>query len=239
MLESADDLSRELARLHFSAPVACVYNPLHYARAPHAEYLARFGSRRGRVILLGMNPGPFGMAQTGVPFGEVASVRDWLEIEAPVGAPPHPHPRRPVWGFACPRSEVSGRRLWGWARRRFGSPARFFDRFFVVNYCPLLFLEESGRNRTPDKLPAAERAPLFGACDAALRRQLDVLAPRWVVGVGRFSAGRAREVLSGTDVPVGAIPHPSPANPAANRDWEGSAERAFAELGIDLGAPAQ
>ena len=35
-----------------------------------------------RVVFLGMNPGPFGMAQVGVPFGEVAAVRDWLRIDA-------------------------------------------------------------------------------------------------------------------------------------------------------------
>ena len=236
LLESADALSRELSSLRFADPVAYVYNPLRYARVPHAEYLARYGSRRGRVVLVGMNPGPFGMAQTGVPFGEVAAVREWLQIEAPVGIPPRQHPRRPVRGFACPRSEVSGRRLWGWARSRFGSPARFFEQFFVANYCPLLFLEASGRNRTPDRLPAAERAPLFRACNRALRRQLDLLAPRCVVGIGRFAAARAREVLASSAVPVGALPHPSPANPAANRGWEESADRALAELDLDVGS---
>src|SRR5688572_32536315 len=95
-----------------------------------------------------MNPGPFGMAQTGVPFGDVAMVRDWLGIVAAVAKPRDEHPKRPVLGFECQRSEVSGARLWGWARARFGTPQRFFERFFVANYCPLAFMESSGANRT-------------------------------------------------------------------------------------------
>jgi single-strand selective monofunctional uracil DNA glycosylase len=231
---AAETLRRALSRLRFAPPVAHVYDPLGYACAPFAEYLRRYARGQKEVVLLGMNPGPFGMAQTGVPFGEVTLVRDWLGIEARVGKPPREHPRRPVLGFACPRSEVSGQRLWGWARGRFGSPERFFARFFVANYCPLLFLEASGRNRTPDRLPAAERDPLFRACDTALRRWVEVLRPRFVVGVGGFAEGRAREALGNLDVIVGRIPHPSPASPAANRGWAAQAERALRELGVDL-----
>jgi single-strand selective monofunctional uracil DNA glycosylase len=229
-----DTLARRLARLRFAPPVAHVYHPLRYARAPWREYLLRYGAAPREVVLFGMNPGPFGMAQTGVPFGEVGLVRDWLGIEAPVGRPPDEHPKRPVQGFACPRSEVSGARLWGWARDRFGTPERFFARFFVANYCPLLFLEASGRNLTPDKLRAADREPLLAACDDALRRTVELLRPRLVVGIGHFAEGRARAVLAGTDVPIGRIPHPSPASPAANRDWAGQAERALADLGLRL-----
>src|SRR5690606_19431577 len=141
------------------------------------------------VVLVGMNPGPFGMAQTGVPFGEVAAVRDWMGIEAAIGRPPEEHPKRPVLGFDCPRSEVSGARLWGWAKDRFGTPEAFFARFFVINYCPLVFLEESGRNRTPDKLPAAEREALTAVCDRALRDSIEVLSPQHVVGVGTWACG--------------------------------------------------
>src|SRR5690606_6715112 len=127
-----------------------------------------YGRGPKEILLLGMNPGPFGMAQTGVPFGEIAAVRDWLGVRGVVGRPAIEHPKRPVQGFGCHRSEGSGKRLWGWAQDRFGEPERFFDRFFVVNYCPLVFLEVGGRNRTPDKLPVREREPLFEACDRAL-----------------------------------------------------------------------
>jgi single-strand selective monofunctional uracil DNA glycosylase len=114
----------------------------------------------------------------------------------------------------------------------FGTPRRFFSKHFVVNYCPLLFMEESGRNRTPDKLPAAEREALFAVCDRHLRRVVDALEPRWVVGVGVFAEERAREALAGRSQRIARIPHPSPANPAAQRDWAGKARRALQEQGV-------
>jgi single-strand selective monofunctional uracil DNA glycosylase len=227
-------LSRELAQLSFAPPVAHVYDPLDYARRSAEAYLARYLRPGVEALLLGMNPGPFGMVQTGVPFGEVALVRDWLGIEEAVERPAREHPRRPIEGFACSRSEISGRRLWGWARERFGAPAAFFERFFVWNYCPLAFLEESGRNRTPDKLPADERAPLFGACDRALARLVAHARPGCVIGVGKFAAARARAALP-DEVPVATILHPSPASPLANRGWAPQAERQLEALGIALG----
>jgi single-strand selective monofunctional uracil DNA glycosylase len=159
-------------------------------------------------------------------------VRDWLGIEAPVGRPAREHPKRPVQGFACPRGEVSGRRLWGWALARFGAPERFFERFFVANYCPLSFMEASGRNLTPDKLPRAERERLFAACDRALRANVAELRPTHVVGIGGFAAARAAAALDQAGVRFGAVPHPSPASPAANRGWEALMDKALAGLGI-------
>jgi single-strand selective monofunctional uracil DNA glycosylase len=232
LVEAALALRAEVAALEFAPPVAYVYDPLEYAWAPQREYLERYGKAPREVVLLGMNPGPFGMAQTGVPFGDVGMVRGWLGIEASVGRPAREHPRRPVLGFACPRGEVSGQRLWGWAKERFGTPQRFFARFFVANYCPLAFMEASGRNLTPDKLPRAERERLFAACDRALRACVEQLRPAYVVGIGRFAAERAAHALRQHGVKLGSVPHPSPASPAANRGWKALIERALAELGI-------
>jgi single-strand selective monofunctional uracil DNA glycosylase len=181
-----------------------------------------------------MNPGPFGMAQTGVPFGDATMVRDFLGLTGQVSRPEPEHPKRRVQGLSCPRSEVSGTRLWGWAREEFGTPERFFLRFFVANYCPLVFMETSGRNLTPDKLPAGEQRCLFALCDEALRETIAVLKPRHVVGLGAFAAGRAREALGLTGVFLGAILHPSPASPLANRGWAGRARQQLVELGIGL-----
>ncbi len=183
-----------------------------------------------------MNPGPFGMAQTGVPFGAVPAVRDWMGLEAAVGEPPSMHPKRPVEGFACRRVEVSGKRLWGWAEARFGSPERFFKRFFVANYCPLAFMEASGKNRTPDKLPADEREALFEACDAALLQLLAVLQPRWVLGIGAFAEARLQQALQGCQTPprLGRLLHPSPQSPLANRGWSAAAEAQLRAYGIRL-----
>jgi single-strand selective monofunctional uracil DNA glycosylase len=222
----AQRLGLAVDRLEFSTP-SHVYNPLRYAWPAHREYLQRFGAARGRVLLLGMNPGPWGMAQTGVPFGEVAMVRDWLGINAPLHPPlPLQHPSYPIRGFDCARSEGSGRRFWGWARQRFGSPEAFFARFMVWNYCPLLFLADN-RNLTPGMLRAAEAAPLLAACDAALVSLVRAVEPVAVVGIGRYAEARAQAVVGGR-LPVGFLHHPSPANPTANRDWPALAESALA-----------
>ena len=225
-------LARDVARLSFGPPVTHVYNPLEYARAPHELYLERYARPGVEVLLVGMNPGPWGMAQTGVPFGEVEHVRGWLGVEGPVKRPAEEHPKKPVLGFECRRSEASGQRLWSWARERFVTPEAFFRRFFVWNYCPLCFMEQGGRNRTPDKLPAAERAALYAACDRALARVADHLRPRLVVGIGKFAEERARAALA--EATIGTILHPSPASPAANRGWARQAERQLAALGLAL-----
>jgi single-strand selective monofunctional uracil DNA glycosylase len=179
-----------------------------------------------------MNPGPFGMVQTGVPFGEIAAVRDWMGVKAPIAAPKRMHPKRPIEGFACPRSEVSGRRLWGLFAERFGAAERFFTDHFVVNYCPLAFVEESGRNLTPDKFPATVTTRLYAACDEHLRQVVAALQPEWLVGVGDFAEKRARLALEATNIRFGRILHPSPASPAANRDWAGAATRQLRALGV-------
>jgi single-strand selective monofunctional uracil DNA glycosylase len=225
------DLCEQVEQMAFPS-VPYVYNPLVYAREPHEAYLERWGSKSPRdVVMVGMNPGPFGMAQTGVPFGDVAMVRDFVGITGEVGKPPRENPARPIAGFACHRSEVSGTRFWGWARDRFGTAERFFDRVFVANWCPLVFMDESGRNRTPDRLPAEERAPLFRACDDALARIAVTLQPSLVIGVGGFAEKRAHAAL-GTTAEIGSILHPSPASPAANRDWAGLVDAQLEELGF-------
>lgn len=235
LVDATERLADEVDALRFAAPVAYVYNPLRYARRPHAEYLRRFGGTSKEAVLLGMNPGPFGMAQTGVPFGDVSRVRDWMGIEAMVERPPREHPKRPVLGFECARSEVSGTRLWTWAEARFGAAEHFFSRFFVYNYCPLAFLDEGGRNLTPDKLPRAERDALHAVCDRALIEIVGALEPRWVIGVGAFAERCARRSLD-EEVQIGSILHPSPASPRANRGWAEQAEAELQALGIALPA---
>jgi single-strand selective monofunctional uracil DNA glycosylase len=231
-LESAArTLCDTLAPMRFAAPVSHVYNPLDYAWAPNALYLQRFGQGKKKVIFVGMNPGPFGMVQTGVPFGEIVAVRDWMGIEAAVSKPAVENPKRPIEGFACPRSEVSGRRLWGLFAERFGSAEAFFADHFVANYCPLAFFD-NGRNLTPDKLPAAEQGPLLAACDAHLRRVAEALEPDWVIGVGAWAEQRAREALGGVPLKFGRVLHPSPASPAANRGWSEVATKQLVALGI-------
>lgn len=233
LIQAAHDLSQELAPLQFAEPVTHVYNPLEYAAASHEAYLKRYGRAGQKIMFLGMNPGPYGMTQTGVPFGEIAAVRDWLKISAPVGKPPMENPKRPVVGFDCQNSEVSGRRLWGLFAQRFGTADSFFDQHFVANYCPLVFMEAGGKNRTPDKLPAQEMTALYKACDHHLKKVVEALKPQWVIGVGGFAEGRAL-LLQGIfpKLKIGRILHPSPASPAANKDWAGNVTRTLEGLGL-------
>ena len=235
LIDAARRLSARVDALTFAAPVTHVYNPLDYAWEVHRRYLETYGAGRKRVVFVGMNPGPFGMAQIGVPFGEIASARDWLGLEGAVGQPRITNPKRPVEGFACTRSEVSGQRLWGLFRARFGAPEAFFAEHFVANYCPLVFFE-GGRNLTPDKLPMAEQRPLLAACDAHLRTVIKALEPEWVIGIGNWAEKRATEALGGAiGVPglkFGRILHPSPASPAANRGWAEAATRQLRDMGI-------
>ena len=231
LIAAARKLSQAVDGLNFSSPVTHTYNPLDYAWAPYEHYLRRFGKNRKRVVFLGMNPGPFGMVQCGIPFGEIAAARDWMGIDAPVGKPAHENPKRPVEGFACTRSEVSGKRLWGLFQARFGSAEAFFAEHFVANYCPLAFFE-GGRNLTPDKLPSGEAAPLYAACDEHLRTLVSILQPDWVIGIGGFAEARAMAALRNETVRIGRILHPSPASPAANRGWAETARRQLIELGV-------
>jgi single-strand selective monofunctional uracil DNA glycosylase len=242
LIDAAQSLSTELAGLRIGPPVSHVYDPLRYAWAAHREYIERFARGRRRVVFLGMNPGPFGMMQTGVPFGEVAAVRDWMGIAAPIGRPEAEHPKRPIEGFACRRSEVSGRRLWAWAAKHFGPAEVFFEQCFVLNYCPLVFLEESGRNFTPDRLPRATALALQAACDRHLLDAVTVLKPDWLLGIGGYARQCAERALApvvtaGAELKIAQILHPSPASPAANRGWEPAVEAELARLGVFARTP--
>jgi single-strand selective monofunctional uracil DNA glycosylase len=224
MIEAARTLRDAVDALKFGPPVSHVYNPLEYAWAAHEQYLKKFADTPKRILFLGMNPGPFGMAQTGVPFGEVNAVRDWLGVRADVRKPAREHAKRPVLGFDCPRCEVSGQRLWGLFAQRFGTAEKFFREHFVVNYCPLAFLAESGANLTPDKLPRREAENLFAACDRHLARVVELLQPEWLIGIGGFAMERLQSIREEKpDLRIAPILHPSPASPAANRDWAGTA----------------
>ena len=229
-MDSLLTASRSLAvageQAAFGPPVSCVYNPLRYAETAHRRYITANAKDELRAVFLGMNPGPFGMVQTGIPFGDVHIVKDWLGIAHGVDPPARQHPARPVLGFACTRREISGSRLWGLFAERFGTPDRFFAEHFVLNYCPLAFLGDTGRNITPDKLSGPAMRALLAACDRHLAAAVGALRPRWVVALGAYAERRARAALPEGQRVVRLL-HPSPASPRANAGW---AEQATAEL---------
>jgi single-strand selective monofunctional uracil DNA glycosylase len=235
LVEAARALREAVDALVIAPPVTHVYNPLGYAWAGYEAYLEKFARGPKRVVFLGMNPGPYGMAQVGVPFGAIPAVRDWMGIRADIGQPPRPHPKRPIEGFACPRVEVSGRRLWlELFAPRYPRAEDFFADHFVLNYCPLVFMTATGANHTPDKLPAATRAPLEAACDAHLRRALECLQPQWAVGVGAYAEKNLARVCDGLATPprLTRIIHPAPASPVANREWPENPRRALEAAGV-------
>jgi single-strand selective monofunctional uracil DNA glycosylase len=232
LISASQKLSKQVSGMKFSQPTAYVYNPLDYAWTIHQSYLELAGKSKKKVVFLGMNPGPFGMAQTGVPFGEIPTVRDWMGLRGEVTKPDPEHEKRPIEGLNCQKSEVSGRRLWGLFAERFESAEVFFEDHFVANYCPLVFMEDSGRNRTPDKLQSEERKELEKVCDQHLRELVEILEPAWLVGVGGFARKRAEEALGTMDIKIGTILHPSPASPAANRGWAEAATKQMLEQNI-------
>jgi single-strand selective monofunctional uracil DNA glycosylase len=231
LLKEAHALAKTCDKLTFSDKVWAVYNTFGYALPGYESYVRKFGTSKKRVIYLGMNPGPWGMAQTGVPFGEIPAVRNWMGLRAEIGKPENEHPKRPVEGFDCGRSEVSGRRLWGLFSDLFTSPEAFFADAFVFNYCPLAFLVESGANLTPDKLSAEEKRPLEAACDKHLRNVIEILEPQMAVGVGGF-ARKCLERLAIPHLKIGTLLHPSPASPIANRDWPERPRNQLADMGL-------
>jgi single-strand selective monofunctional uracil DNA glycosylase len=232
LISASQKLSKQVSGMKFSEPTAYVYNPLDYAWTIHQSYLELAGKSKKKVVFLGMNPGPFGMAQTGVPFGEIPAVRDWMGLRGEVSKPAPEHKKRPVEGLDCKKSEVSGRRLWGLFAERFESAEAFFEDHFVANYCPLVFMEDSGRNRTPDKLPSEERKDLEKVCDQHLRALVEILEPAWLVGVGGFARKRAEEALGTMNIKIATILHPSPASPAANRGWAEAATKQMFDQNI-------
>ena len=225
-------LRDQVESLSFPSSVV-VYDPLLYAWEPHKTYLETYCNHSVSILLLGMNPGPFGMAQTGVPFGEVNAVRDFLHIQGVVGKPKREHPKRPVLGFGCHRSEISGRRLWSFLKDRYGTSEQCFSILTVMNYCPLVFMDSgpTGRNVTPDKLDKDVRVLLEGFCDAYLKDCIEYFNPKYLVGIGQYAKKKLSSFSEGRI--LDSIIHPSPGNPQANHDWPQKVEKSFLSWKLD------
>jgi len=234
--EVAKSLSNACSKLtpRLEKTVSWVYNPLDYAWDVHKQYLRKYGDLGGKTILLGMNPGPWGMGQTGVPFGDVSKVRDYLGLSGDVGQPERLHPKRPVIGLDSNRNEVSGTRLWGVIEESFGSADEAHANLFVVNHCPLLMFDEAGKNLTPDKLSGQSAKELLELCDLHLQQVVEILGATQVIGVGAYAEKQAKKALIGMDIEITRIPHPSPASPLANRnggaDWRHAVKKVLSEL---------
>ena len=220
--DDAEDLAR---RMESEGVADCVYNPLMYAWDIHEEFIRVSGGRGAKTILMGMNPGPHGMGQMGVPFAATSVVRDLLGISGiDVRKPAISHPKRPVNGLAHPKEEVSGTRLWGLLQDRYGGADQIFQNVFIVNHCPLMILHgPRGTNVTPNNVSGPAVRDLLERCDQHLMEVVMALGAEQVIGIGKYAEKRANLALGEMDIRVRTCWHPSPASPLANRnggkDW--------------------
>jgi single-strand selective monofunctional uracil DNA glycosylase len=220
-----DDAQAIARRLESDGVADCVYNPLMYAWEVHEEFIRRSGGSGAKSILLGMNPGPHGMGQMGVPFAATSVVRDLLGISGiDVGQPVSPHSNRPVNGLSHPKEEVSGTRLWDLLQQRYGGASQIFQKVFIINHCPLMILDgPRGTNVTPNNISGPVMNELLERCDQHLREVAVALGAEEVIGIGKYAEKRAHAALMGMGIRVKSCWHPSPASPLANRnggaDW--------------------
>ncbi|XP_015433302.1 PREDICTED: single-strand selective monofunctional uracil DNA glycosylase [Dufourea novaeangliae] len=227
------NLATELGKITFRQPVEYVYSPLEYAFDTHAMYVRKYCSTAKKILFLGMNPGPWGMSQTGVPFGEISMVRDWLKISGPVGKPAKEQPDRKVTGFQCTRSEVSGKRLWGLFRELCGNSEKFFKQAYIHNYCPIAWMDNKGRNITPAEIKGTEIEKVHSACDKVLADTIRLLKVETVIGIGIYAEKRAKLVVQSSKLvaKVLCLPHPSP-RAANNKNWSEKATKKLSEFGL-------
>ncbi|HJM44965.1 MAG TPA: hypothetical protein QF644_03340 [Candidatus Poseidoniaceae archaeon] len=198
--------------------LSVIYNPLFYAWNPHNAYISRFSGNGAKILMMGMNPG-HGMGNTGVPFGCPEQVKEFLKIQdLIVEQPKMNHPKRIVVGLEQPKAEVSGRRIWGLLKELFETPEKTSEYLYIVNHCPLWMFNEKGQNITPEKLTGDSASKLYKLCDLHLREVIEIMNIEVVIGVGNYATSRAEIALKDLNLIITKIPHPSPANPLANRD---------------------
>ncbi|XP_006564278.1 single-strand selective monofunctional uracil DNA glycosylase [Apis mellifera] len=227
------DLVIELGKIVFHSPIEYVYSPLEYAFNIHTMYVQKYCNTIKKILFLGMNPGPWGMSQTGVPFGEISMVRDWLKICGPVGKPVKEQPNRKVTGFQCNRSEISGKRLWSLFQKLCGSPEKFFQQAYIHNYCPIALMKKNGCNITPAEIKGSEIQTLHSSCDKALLDIIKIIKAEIVIGIGGYAEKRAQFVIQSSKLPIKVLclPHPSP-RAVNNKNWSEKATKKLSEFGL-------
>lgn len=153
ILRVTQQLNSALQLLHIEnhiPAVSHIYYPLQYAYDPYENYVNKYCNGAKSVLFVGMNPSPHGMCQTGIPFGDVNYVKNWLKIGGEVKIPPIQHPNYPISGYSHTLTEISGSRFWGFLSKHFREPENFFEIGFVVNYCPVALISDRGYNLTPE-----------------------------------------------------------------------------------------
>ncbi|XP_037927861.1 single-strand selective monofunctional uracil DNA glycosylase-like [Teleopsis dalmanni] len=211
---------------HYRAPIediTHIYNPVEYAADLHCEYLRKYLDRPKRVVFLAVHPEQNGMAQTGVPFGNVSTVRDMMKLCGEVKQPNRLHPKHPVLGLNCHINEPSGVRFWGLMDKIAGSLDTFSEQCFVHTFCPLLFFNEYGRTIEPCVLPFEIKYPMRDLLVEALCKEMKLVQPEIIVVTGNYVYnGLQRSELYAKTLLVMTNPHPWVPN---NHNWVRRSER--------------
>lgn len=219
-----NDLVSQLNNLNYGPNVEYIYSPLDYASNLHKVFLKKFLCTSKKVLFLGINPGPWGMCQTGIPFGEVNIVRSYLRVDGEVLTPTNCHPQRPITGLNCHRSEVSGKRLWDlFIELSEGDPYKFFKDCFIHNYFPLALMNNNAKNITPGDLKSEYQKELQEICDKSLSDILTLFHTEIIVAIGKYAEKRSNEVVKKfrlTNIKVVQIPHPSPRSVGTAEKWK-------------------
>jgi single-strand selective monofunctional uracil DNA glycosylase len=211
-----------------------IWNPGLYAASWHALFRKEYPASAGCILVFGLNPGPYGMAQTGIPFTDLKRLREHLPRLAKglerrgcslAGVGLAPRSLRP---YLSRTFESSAVRVYRFLSRGWGSAEDGWRSVVVANPCSLLFMDAAGENRTPADLVGAvsrRTGSLVAArrlrerCNAlrrlAAREAVRVLSPRGVVLLGK-DAQRAMQTgiapLLGPDSILG-WEHPARAVP--------------------------
>ena len=230
LINLTEAFNNKLNKIHFSF-TGIIYNPLDYAKDNYYEYLQNYVNEYIDNIFLGMNPGPYGMVQTGIPFGEINYVKNYLKINNTVNKPKTEHCKKIITGMNTERSEISGFRFWSLIKSKYQTAELFAEKNAVLNYCPLCFIEntQKGKNITPEMLSKSDKNQINICCDEYLKNIIMLIQPKKLIGIGSYAYKRFCKVST---LPTFYMLHPSPLNPKANKNWIENEKNFLIENGI-------
>ena len=180
-----------------------VWNPQLYGLPLYRRFAAEhLPHARGGIVAFGLNPGKYGMAQTGIPFTDVTrAARVGIAIEPPGLAPASLRPF--LKSYRVERSSAS---VYGLLDEAWGSPREGWRALWAVAPCGLLFLEKDGENVTPADARLARRDDVRELRLRVIRESIAAAKPRGVLLLGQDVARVAAEALAAEDVLV--VDHP-------------------------------
>ena len=186
IIELYKSLNIELDELKFFPPCFYVYNPLSYCFESFKIYFEYLNTEEEINLFFGINPGPFGMAQTGIPFGDKETVKNYLKIEPKIDIDkiPKQHPKKQILGLEVKRVEKSGRIFWGVIKEFYPEKYDFFKSNFVLNFCPLCFLDEQGRNITPKVLRKEDQIALYKILEIFMLKLFKLIKIKKLIAIG-------------------------------------------------------